>query len=211
MDFPAVLATLDDLPSTFKRSTGWYPQLMDSIASSLALYTNEAQATLDQVQDFAFATSGWLDVWGLLFGIPRLAGEADAAYQPRIQNTVLAWVATVPAIQFWVNLYIPGSFVLENLPGYGYTISFPGNVTLAQIQVFLNSFNRIRPVGVSFSLQQAGLGLYFGTEEFLGDGMVVGNYLTALSTPIKLSLGASTPNSTPLLPALLLTDPSINS
>lgn len=210
MDLPAVLATLNDLPNTFKRPGVWYTQLMDVLAVSLAIYTNGEDATMAQVTAYDNVSGGWLDVWGLLFGIPRLAGEPDVVYQPRIKNTITAWVGTVPAVQFWLSLYIPGGTVQEN-PGGGYNISVPGSFTLAQIQAFLVSFNRIRPVGVPFTISQAGLGLYLGTEEFLGDGMVVGNYLTALSTPVGLVLSASTPNAVPLLPTLLLTDPTINS
>lgn len=210
VDFPAVEAQLNDLPSTFTRPAGWYPQLIDAIASSLSLYTQGEDAELTQIATFGNAVNGWLDIWGLLFGIPRNANEADQAYEIRIQRLISAWVATVPAVQTWMNFYAVGGSVTENVPGPGYTLLFPGSVTIAQIQDFLTSFNRIRPIGVPFLLEQAGLGLYLGTDEFLGDGRVAGNYLTALGTPVFLSMAASTPNAVPLLPTLLLTDPTLN-
>jgi len=211
VNFDEVMATLSDLPSTFTRSTAWYTQLIDSLAAALTFYTQNADATMDQVANFTNAWGSWLDVWGLLFGFPRLDGEPDITYSARIQNTLLAWVGTVPAIEAWLALYVTGTTVTENSPGSGYALTFPGSVTLAQIRTFLVSFNRIRPVGVPFSMQQAGLGLYLGTDEFFGDGRVVGNYLTASSTPVGLNIAASTPNSAVVLPTLLLTDPSLNS
>jgi hypothetical protein len=210
MQFLDVLATLNDLPDTFKRPGAWYTQLMDSLAASLSLYTLGEDAAMNQIASFTNAAGGWLDVWGLLFGFARLAGEPDVTYKARIQNTILARVGTVPAIQYWLSLYIPGGTVIENSGTPGYVLSVPGAFTLAQIQAFLVSFNRIRPVGVPFSISQAGLGLYLGTDEWTGDGRVTGNYLTSLSTPVGLTLGASTPNSVPLLPNLLLVDPTLN-
>ncbi len=210
MDFPSVLATLDDLPDTFKRQGAPYTQLMDSLASSLALYTLGVDATMGQVASFSNAIDGWIDIWGLLFGIPRGQNQSNAAYKTAIQSILSAWVATVPAIQAWMNLFAPGGTVVENNSGSGYVLQFSGATTLAQIQAFLTLFNRIRPVGVTFSITQAGLGLYLGTEEFTGDGRVVGNYLTSLSTSVGLLLGPSTPNSVPLLATLIITDPTIS-
>jgi hypothetical protein len=210
MDFPAVLATLNALPDTFKRQGPPYTQLIDSLASSLSLYTLGADATMGQVANFNNAIDGWIDIWGLLFGIPRGQNQSNAAYKIAIQSILSAWVGTVPAIQAWMNLFVPGGTVTENSSGSGYTLQFSGTTTLAQIQAFLTLFNRIRPVGVSFQITQAGLGLYLGTEEFTGDGRVVGNYLTSLSTSVGLLLGPSTPNSVPLLATLIVTDPTIS-
>lgn len=208
MDFPAIEATLNDLPDTFKRTGAPYTQLIDSIASALALYTVSSDATFGQVTAFSSAVNGWLDIWGLLFGVPRDQNQADSVYQTYIQSVLNAWVGTVPAIQRWMNMFAPGGTVIENSPGY--ILSFPGVTTLAQIQSFLRLFNRIRPNGVPFQIQQAGLGLYLGTEEFLGDGRVVGNYLTSLSSSVGLLLSASTPNAVPLLADVLVNDPTLN-
>lgn len=209
MDFPAVSATLNDLPDTFKRQGPPYTQLIDSLASTLALYTLGADATMGQVASFSNAIDGWIDIWGLLFGVPRDQNQSNAAYKIAIQSILSAWVATVPALQTWMNLFAPGGTVVENT-GSGYTLQFSGATTLAQIQAFLRLFNRIRPVGMPFQITQAGLGLYLNTEEFTGDGRVVGNYLTSLSTSVGLLLGPSTSNNVPLLATLIVTDPTIS-
>jgi len=210
MNFPAVLATLSDLPDTFKRQGPPYTQFIDSLADSLALYTLGADATFAQATSFVNAIDGWMDIWGLLFGIPRDINEANALYRTAIQSTVLAWVGTVPALQAWMNLFAPGGVVVENTGGVGYVLLFSGATTLAQIQSFLRLFNRIRPAGVPFQIQQAGLGLYLGTEEYLGDGRVVGNYLTSLASSVPFGLPPSTPNAVPLLADLLLVAPILN-
>jgi|SRR5579859_38660 len=209
MDFASILATLNDLPNTFKREGPPYTQIINSMASALSLYTQGADATFDQVADFDSALDSWIDIWGLLFGIPRDQNQSNAAYKNAIQSILSAWVGTVPAIQAWMNLFAPGGTVIENT-GVGYTLSFSGATTLAQIQAFLRLFNRIRPNGVPFQVNQAGLGLYIGTEEYTGDGRVVGNYLTSLSTPVGVSLSGLTPNAIPLLPTLIITDPTIS-
>lgn len=210
MDFPSVMATLLDLPDTFRQQGPPYTQFIDSLAASLSLYTLGNDATFSQVTAFSNAIDGWLDIWGLLFGIPRDQNEANALYRLAIQSTVLAWVGTVPAIQAWMNLFAPGGFVVENTGGVGYVLLFSGGTTLVQIQAFLRLFNRIRPNGVPFQIQQAGLGLYLGTEEYLGDGRVVGNYLTSLNSSVAFSLSASTPNAAPLLSDFLLNAPILN-
>jgi hypothetical protein len=210
MQFFDVLATLNDLPSTFRPNSDWYRQLVDAITTSLAVFTQDADATLDQTAVFENALDGWIDVWGLLINIPRQPLEANAVYRARVQNTLLAWVATLPAVEAWINLYAFGGIVTENLPAVGYVINFPGTVQLSQITAFLQFFNRIRPAGVPFGLQQNGIGLFLGTDEFLGGGMVAGNYLTSLATSVPPGLQASTPNNVPLLPTWLLTDPTLN-
>jgi hypothetical protein len=206
---PAVLATLNDLPNTFKRDGPPYTQFIDSLASSLALYTVGVDATFGQATAFENAVDGWLDIWGLLFGIPRDQNQANTTYQTHIKSIMNAWVGTVPAVQAWMDLFAPGGNVVENTSG-GYVLLFSGSTTLVQIQSFLRLFNRIRPNGVPFQIEQAGLGLYLGTEEFLGDGRVVGNYLTALSTAVGALISATTSNAVPLLADLLLNDPTIN-
>ena len=209
IDFPAVIATLDDLPDTFKRVGPPYTQIIDSLASALSLYTLGSDATFGQVASFADTVDDWIDIWGLLFGIPRDQNEANAAYKAHIQKVMTAWVGTVPAIQAWMDLFAPGGTVLESQGG-GYIMSFTGVTSLTQIAAFLRLFNRIRPNGVPFQVQQAGLGLYLNTEEFTADGRVVGNYLTSLSSAIALALGASTPNAVPLLATILIEDPTVN-
>jgi len=210
VDIAAILATLNDLPSTFKRDGAPYTQFVDSLATALSLYTLGADTTFGQIANFEDALDDWIDIWGLLFGVSRGQNESNATYKANIENVLLAWMCTLPAVQVWMNLFAPGGIVEEKDPGPGYILRFSGAVTLARIQQFLLLFNRIRPNGVPFQIEQAGLGLYLGTEEFTGDGRVVGNYLSSLTTPVALVLPASTPNAVPLLDTRLLTDPTLN-
>lgn len=209
MDFPAVLAQLNDLPNTFKRQGAPYTQLMDSLASSLSLFTSGDDAVFGQVTSFGAALDGWLDVWGLLFGVARNANESNSVYETRISRTVLAWVGTVPAIQAWLNFYANGGTITENA-GLGYVLTLPNSMTTNQVVTFLISLNRIRPIGVPFTIFQIGTGLFLGTEEFLGTGAVMGTYLAGGSTPLTLPIGATTLNTQPILPDLYLTDPTLN-
>lgn len=211
MDLPAVEAQLNDLPTTFKRDGAPYTQLIDSVASALALFTNGADATVGETQTFGVAVDGWLDLWGLLFGVPRNQGEGNQVYALRISRTVLAWVGTVPAIQAWLNFYAPGGIVAENGGGaLGYTITLPSTMTIAQVQAFILSLNRIRPAGVPFNVFQIGTGMFLGTEVFLGDGRVMGTYLAGGTQSVTLSISSTTNSSQPLLPTLYFADPTIN-
>lgn len=209
MDFLTVLAQLNDLPSTFTRNGAPYSQQIDAIGSALSQFTLGDDATFGQIMTFANAVDGWLDVWGLLFGVPRNQNEANSTYSARIQATVLAWVGTVPAIQVWLNLFAPGGTIVENT-GLGYLITLPSFMTAAQIKAFLISLGRIRPAGVPFTLKQAGSGLFLGTETFMGEGRVVGVYLTDGLASIGLPIGATTLSSQPLLPTLYFADPTLN-
>lgn len=212
MDFPTILARLNDLPNTFTRQGAPYTQLMDSIALSLAEYSLSMDATTAQIQNFSGPPlDGWLDVWGLLFGVPRNSNEANSSYSTRITRVVLAWVGTLPAIQAWVNFYAPGGSVVDNAPsGVGYTITIPSTMTAQQILYFLTSLNRIRPVGVPFTVQQIVGGLFLGTDEFLGLGLVQGSYLANGIITLSLPQGPSTANSVPIIPTLYIDDPTLN-
>lgn len=210
MDLPAILATLNDLPSTFRKNSAPYTQVIDSIAAALALFTNGADATTAQVSTFGGAVDGWLDTWGLLFGVPRNEDEANSTYALRISRTVLAWVGTVPAIQAWLNWYAPGGSITENTDGLGYALQFPSGMTSAQIAAFIASLGRIRPAGVPFTAAQIGPGMYLGTEVFMGDSRVMGSYLAAGTTAVTLEAAATTLSSLPLLPALYLEDPYLS-
>lgn len=209
MDFSTVLARLNDLPNTFKRDGAPYTQNIDAIALGLATFTQAADATSQQTQNFMNAVDAWLDVWGLLWGVPRIANEANSVFSVRIARTILAWVGTVPAIQRWLNFYAPGGTITENSSGLGYLITLSGSMTTAQATQFLISLNRIRPAGVPFVVNLTGGGLFLGTTEFLGDGNIAGSYLAGGTTSFPLP-GASQGNATPLLPTLLFDDPTLN-
>lgn len=210
MDLPTVIARLNDLPTTFRREGPPYEWLIESVGLQLAQFTIAADSTSLQVLAFGTALDGWLNVWGLLWGVPRAANEANSIYSTRIARTVLAWVGTVPAIQAWLNFYAPGGTITENLPTVGYSINLPAAMSPAAVQAFLFSLGRIRPAGVPFTVTQTGIGIYLGTETFIGTGLAKASYLTSGTIPVTLSIGASTPNSIPLLPGLYFSDPTLN-
>lgn len=210
MDFAALLAQLNDLPPAFRPAGNPYAQLVNAVANALALFTDGADATMAQALSFSGAIDGWIDVWGLLFGVPRNQNEGNLPYAARIAETVLAWVGTLPALQARIVLFAPGGSVAENPSGLGYAITLPSYMSLTQAGAFIASLGRIRPAGVPFTVQQAGTGLYLNAEGFLGDGTVLGTYLTGGNTPLSLGLNATTPSAQPLIPDLFLVDPSIN-
>ena len=206
LGFLTVLARLNDLPNTFKRIGPPYTNLIDSVANALTLFTQGSDATSAQFLSASNALDGWLDVWGLLWGVPRIANEANATYSVRIARTVLAWVGTVPAIQAWMNFYAPGGAIKENASGLGYVLTFPATMTVAQVNAFVMTLLRIRPVGVPFAIVLQGGGIYLGDSTFLGTD----DYLTAGTTTLPYPGSPCTPNTVPLLPSLLMQDPTIN-
>ena len=210
MNYAAVLAQINDLPATFTPAGKPYSQIAAARAAALSVFTNGADATEQQVQQFSNAIDGWIDVWGLLFGIPRNTNEGNVPYALRIVETVLAWVGTLPALQAWVSLFATGGSVTENASGFGYTITLPGSMTFSQAVVFVASLGRIRPAGVPFVVVGGGLGLYLDAEAFLGQGVVFGSYLTGYSAPGTFNLNATTNSSQPLIPSLFLSDPNLN-
>jgi hypothetical protein len=210
MDIYAVFSQLNDLPGTFLPQGAPYTQFAASVGAALAGFTAAADATASQSLAFSNALDDWIDVWGLLFGVPRNQNEGNIPYAVRIGETVLAWVGTLPALQAWVALFAPGGSVTENASGLGYVITLPSSMTTAAIVAFIRSLVRIRPAGVPFLVNQTGLGMFLGTEAFLGAGQDLGSYLTGGVQPAALGLNATTCSSQPLIPAILLQDPYLN-
>jgi hypothetical protein len=208
VDQPAVLAQINDIPATFRPQGNPYAQIAVALASSVALFTNGADATEAQAIAFSNAIDGWIDVYGLLFGVPRNQNEGNIPYALRISETVLAWVGTLPAMQAWISLFAPGGSVAEN-PSGGYKITLPASLTAAQATAFIESLGRIRPDGVPFTVQQSGTGLFLGTEAFLGAGITLGSYLTGGGGAASPPIGATTPSAQPIIPDLFLVDPNL--
>lgn len=211
MDFTTVENQLNDLPRTFKRPDQTYLQVVDSFALALYLFTQASDGTSQQLQ-FPGAQYGWLDVWGLLFGIPRFSNEADQVYAARIAFQVLAGGGPAQQIVNWIQIvYRITVSVVENLPAVGYSIIFPGGVTTAQIQTILAALGYTRPAGVPItSVFSYGAGTILDTINFMNAPDVVGAYLTGGATAVPFSVPATTNNAVPLLPSLFLTDPSLN-
>jgi hypothetical protein len=211
MDVSTVITQLNDLPPTFTRPGVIYAQLIQSTATGLSIYTDATEEVEKESYTFADANYGWLDVWGLLFGITRNANEADYTYRNRIQKTLEAWVGTLPAIVDWGNFILDTTItVTENTPYFGYVISLPGSATIAQTNAFVSSLSRIRPAGVPFQIAQKSAGGFLETINYFGAPRVTGAYLNEASTYVPLAIGPVTINAVPLLPSLYLTDPLLN-
>lgn len=211
MDFAQVLQILNDLPTTFKRGSQTYIQLVDSLTTALALFAQGAGATVTQL-DFTQARYNWLDVWGLLFGIPRLLNQSDAGYAAMIMFELLSGGGPPAQIVSWIQVvYGVTVQIVENSPAVGYTITFPGTVTLTQIQTILNGLGYVRPAGVPITgVFSLGAGTILDTINFFDAPDVVGAYLTGAATAIPFSVPATTNNAVPLLPTLFITDPILN-
>lgn len=211
MIFDQILAQLNDLPTTFRRTGLAYGQLTDALANGLDGYTEAADATFAQIDTFDNAVWGWLDVWGLLLNIPRYDNESDILYKPRIRNTLLAWVGTLPALQMWGLLFFGQPVqVNERLPNFGYDIIVPPGVPLENIQQFIASIKRIRPAGIPFTVAEQVGSLYLDTINYFDDGEVVGDYLDDGAKNIDLGNGVITGNALPLLPDIYFNDPTMN-
>lgn len=212
MDFTAVQRQLNDLPATFRRPGVPYTQFVDSLTSELNRDTNALDGLVSQVTAFTQAQFGWLDIWGQLFGVPRLQSEADALYSQRISYTVLAGAGPPVAIAAWIQaVWHISVTVTESFPTIGYTVTFPSTVTSAQILQIVASLSRIRPAGVPIRAVNANsFGTFLNSIDFFNAPRVEGSYLLGTTPASGFGLGAATNNSIPTLPGLMLTDPILN-
>lgn len=217
MNFSQAQQNLNDLPSTFKRLNAPYTQWVDSLTSAIVRGTSAIDALNNQVTQISNAQFGWLDIWGLLFGIPRLTGEPDSHYLARIQYEVTAGAGTPCAIVNWIYAVWGISVTLtESFPAVGYSLKFPATLTLAQINIIVNSLVKIRPAGIPFTVQSAAIsspdGPYLTTINFLNAPRTTGAFVGGegeISPSSTLTLNPSTNNSQPLLPDIFLNDPAL--
>ena len=209
MDYVTVQAQLNDLPTTYTRPDAGYQAWLDAMTFALTLYTDASDDVATQI-NFSSAIDGWLDCWGLLWGIQRQYNEANKNYYARILETLKAWMCTLPGLQAWVNLFASGGSITENANGLGYVVTLPSSMLVSQIQSFIDSLGRIRPAGVPFIADQITDGLFLNTVNFVSEGQMSGSYLTSNASVIPIVLSAVTNNFQPLLPDLYFTDPIIN-
>ena len=212
MNFAQVQKQLENLPPTFLRNSTPFTQYMDALTAGMLRGAAPIDNMMAMVSNITNARYGWLDVWGLLFNVPRFVNEQDANYLARIQYEVTAGGGTPVGICKWIlAVWGVSTEVLENLPSVGYQVIFPATLTTLQIQTILNSLIRIRPAGVPITIGALSPdGLYLQTINFFGASDVTGAYLAAGSVVSTVFLNVSTNNTTPLLPDLFLTDPTLN-
>lgn len=212
MNYATVRAQLLDLPKTFLRPGLPFLQWIDALTAGMFRDTAGVDGISQQISNFGNARFGWLDIWGLLFNVPRQANEADAAYKARIAYEVTAGAGTPVGIAYWIlKLWGVNATIQENLPAVGYNIEFQGSLTTSQITAILISLGRIRPAGVPFTVNSASsAGLYLNTVNFTNAPKVTGAYLAGSSGTADLGLGPATNNAAPILPTLFLQDAILN-
>lgn len=210
MEFDEVASTLNDVPFTFKRKNQTFLQFMDALTSALARMTQAADGATSQLV-FAEAAAGWLDLWGLLLGTPRLLNEADSHYYNRLIVTFRGGAGPVQVMYDWLFAAWGINVVItENLPEVGYQLLFPASVSPVQITQICIGLKQVRPAGIPFSTAIANVGTYLDTINYFNASRVTGQYLGGGSTPIYVTLPVTTNNSPPLVPQLFLTDPTLN-
>jgi hypothetical protein len=211
MDSTTVLARLNQLPASFRRLGPNYTALQNSLQAFLYRYTDSMDG-LSNEEFIDSATDKWLDVFGLMFGIPRFAGESSSAYLARIQFTLVAWRGTPAAIVSYLQL-ITGLdvTVTENTtPEDSWTAAISGSVTSVLVNRINNSIGFVRPAGVPFNYAVSTGGLYLSTINYMGRSRLTGSYIVSATKTLAPSIPSSTNNSLPLLPTDFLTDSSIN-
>jgi len=212
MDFPTVQNSVNDVPATFKRQTQSFLQWADSESAALARGTIAADSILAMVVSILDAKYGWLDFWGLLFGLPRNASESDSTYLARVQYTISNGAGPLLAIQNWIEqIWGVAAVVTDSAGVLGYSITFPPVVTLAQVQQIIDGLNRVRPAGVPFMEFLQNTGTYLDTVNFLDCARISSAYLGGEGvTRVYPFVSAGTPNTTAKLPTLFMTDPTLN-
>lgn len=211
MDAAAVQYYLNDLPKTFKRPGTGYAQWMASLGFGVSSWTEASDAVMAQVS-FTQAQWGWLDVWGQLFGIPRLNEESDAGYLPRIQALLILRGATPVSIRSFMQvLYGVNCTIVEQFGSVTWLLKLNSPVPGVSYNALATALGRVRPAGVPFTpFQIAAGGCFISTVNFLGGSRVPGSWINTATTPQGFTLSAGTPNSVPLLPTSYLTDPTLN-
>ncbi|MDE2233356.1 MAG: hypothetical protein KGJ90_04580 [Patescibacteria group bacterium] len=210
MNFQQVQAQINDLPNTFKRIGVPYTQFIDALTAALYIMTMGVDGMVAQ-GSFPAAAYGWLDAWGLLFNIQRGNNQPDQSYSKQIQYTVnvsggpplyiVAWILAI----FGVSVQIQ-----ENIPDLGYVLTFPQGLTQAQITTIIASLSYVRPAGVPFVVEQANIGLYPDTINFINGVRVTGSWISGGEVEVPLGIGSTVNNAPVSVPTLLLTDPTLN-
>jgi hypothetical protein len=211
MDFPTIQANLNDLPGTFTRLDQPYTQWIDALSAGLLRGCSSSDAIQAQASSFQNANFGWADTWGAVFNLQRRPGEATPTYKTRVQNTLLANHVTPTAMLNWLaTIENITALITENLPNVGYSITLPATLSLPQILMIVANLANVRPAGVPFTVNSQAIGSYLDTVDFFDAARVTGSYLGAGVSAVTLGLTGGTNNATPLLPDLLLIDPTIN-
>ena len=211
MTLSDVMQVLQDLPSTFKRQDATYQAWQASLARGLTRYTDATAATL-AMSTLANAQGKWLDVWGLLFGLPRHDSESDADYRTRVSATLVAGNGPPLAIQSFMALSRNlDTTVEESFPTVGWSLRLPPTITATSVATIATDLARVRPAGVPYDFQVLRGGLYLSTVNYFGRAAMTGAYLVNPVRNIVPPIGPSTNNAAPLLPTTFLTDTTLNS
>jgi len=146
----------------------------------------------------------WLDVWGLIYGIGRNAGETDGDYAPRIPEEAFRLRVNALAIEKaikditgkdvrirepWVNMFrldeskLSGSDRLYDGSNYGYHLIQPVSNSVIDWDDVLPIIERNRPAGVLVlrpSMEMAGwVDARLNGTVWSGGTSLIGTYTTA--------------------------------
>lgn len=211
MDFTQVQFQLKDLPPTYLRQGTPFTQWMDALTAGMILGTETIDQTISASSSANNARYGWLDIWGLLFDVPRLSNEPDISYLTRMKYELIAAGGPPVGMAFWIQkVWKVAATIQENLSTVGYNISLPNTLTTAQISAILSSLVAIRPAGVPFTTNLSADGLFITTVNYVDTELITGSYLTTSVGNTTVTLSAATNNTPPALPTLFLTDPTLN-
>lgn len=211
MDWNAVKARFNDLPTAYSRPGTTFQWIQNAIISSTLLGTQSIDGINNQLT-FQNAEGGWLNVWGQLFNLPRNSGESSVAYKSRITFTLKLGRTTPAAIQSYVtNALNISATVSEDTAADAWKLTFTTNLTTAQYLSTAQDLAVVRPAGIAFlPLYVPQGGSYLGTINYIGAPSVTGAYLIISTTKITPAISANTNPAQPTLPTTYLTDTNLN-
>jgi hypothetical protein len=211
MNWEDITTVLNSLPSTYRRNGGNYAAFQNSLVAGISRFTLGIDSIAGQASFATPPVGKWLDAWGRLFAVPRNNGESDAAYYMRVKETLVAWRATIPGMEDYMQFALGiTAMVEENFPQVGWSLIISSLLTAAQLAALITNLAFIRPAGVPFKVFGRRGGLYLSTVNFLHGTRVTGSWLIPGAIFLPLTIPSSTNNAVPTLPTTWLTDPTIN-
>lgn len=209
MDWNAVKARFDDLPTAYSRPGNTFQWIKNAVIASITLGTQSTDGITNQL-NFQNAQGGWLNVWGQLFNLVRNNDESDVSYKARIQFTLKLGRTTPAAIQSYVtNALRVNATVSEDLADAIWKLTFSSNLTTAQYLSTAKDLAVVRPAGVPFlPMYVPQGGSYLGTINYIGAPAVTGAYLINATTKVSPNIGGTTNPAQPSLPTTFLSNPA---
>ena len=110
MSVPVATRLQDNMGRVYSaQSNGVLQQLLEAIGSVIDRAHQDGTDAIAQL-NLLSSSAGWLDQWGDLYKVPRLVGESDVLYAPRIISQVIRprsqWMAIEQIVEESFNLTI---------------------------------------------------------------------------------------------------------